>query len=160
MLNKQIDFYIINTPSLEKRLAFICQLIEKIYNMNHQLFVFCQTEKDANLIDEALWTFKPDSFIPHHLQNEGPTPPAPVQIGTNTPSKQFKDILLNLSFSIPNFYLQFKRTIEIIHDDAEVKAKGRIRYRTYQANGCILAGHQVDIQKLHELKETVCDTEG
>ena len=139
----KVDFYILNTASYEERLTFTCKLIESIYQQNHKLFVFCQEKSRAELLDENLWTFKDTSFIPHHLQNEGPTPPAPIQIGLEAPSKYYRDILLNETCTIPPFYSQFNRIIEIIHDDEEVKIKGRERYRNYQSNGLTIRNYKI-----------------
>lgn len=136
----RVDFYILETQSAATRLSFICKLIEKIYLSNHQLFVFCQEEKKAMELDASLWTFKPESFIPHSLEN---TKEAKVQISMAIPAPFYKDILLNESLVFPDFFTQFTRIIEIVHDDDTVKSLGRERYRAYKAKGCAIKSHQL-----------------
>jgi DNA polymerase IIIc chi subunit len=92
----RIDFYIIKTLDPDADWLFSAKLIEKAYQLGHQIYVLCENEDMAIAFDEFLWQFNPDSFIPHHLFNEGPTPPAPVQIGFEHHQPQSRDILVNL----------------------------------------------------------------
>lgn len=142
----KVDFYILKTQSIDARLSFICKLIEKIYKNNHQLFVFCQDETQAVALDEKLWVFKPESFIPHRLQNIRSLAKLSVekiQIGINPPEPLYQDILLNESLIFPSFFTQFTRIIEVIHDDEIVKSQGRERYRSYQTHGCTIRSHKI-----------------
>ncbi|QDQ39106.1 DNA polymerase III subunit chi [Legionella geestiana] len=136
----RVDFYLLEDPSPEGRWQVICRLIEKAWLRKHQVFVFCDTEADAETLDEALWTFKPQSFIPHNLQGEGPDYPPPVQIGLAEP-RGFNDILVNLSAGIPAFYGRFQRVIEIISGKEAAREAGRARYRGYRTAGCALQTH-------------------
>lgn len=151
----RVDFYLLKTEDPQMKLHFICRLIEKIYLSNHKLFAYCQTQDLAHELDETLWTFRPDCFIPHHLQGEGPFPPAPVQIGIDFPSKHFNEVLLNLTSSVPSFSTQFQRIVEVIYEDEQVKTLGRERYRNYQSHGYALRMHTIEHNSL--IGES-CDT--
>lgn len=156
-MSPKVDFYILNTSANEARLLFLCRLIEKAYLTKHRLFAYCEDKHRAEELDERLWTFQPESFIPHHLQGEGPTPPPPIQIGINTPASPFHDILLNLTPSVPEFYYRFKRVIEVIDEVPEAKILGRTRYRSYQTQGCVIQTHHIDLLKT--FKEPACDAQ-
>ena len=93
----RIDFYLLNEAAPEALWLTACRLLEKAYLKKHQVFVYCAHQQDAEHLDELLWTFKPDSFIPHHIQGEGPEPPPPIQIGYSQEPRGFNDILFNLS---------------------------------------------------------------
>jgi DNA polymerase-3 subunit chi len=147
MQTKRVDFYILSTTDVNEHLLFLCKFIEKIYLKNHKLFAYCDTETQAHQLDEFLWTFRADSFIPHHLQDDGPTPPPPIQIGTKPPSKQFRDLLLNQTPTYPDFSLQFQRVIEVIYEDEQIKQTGREKYRAYQSQGWAVFTHKIDVSK-------------
>ncbi|MBI2786554.1 MAG: DNA polymerase III subunit chi, partial [Legionella longbeachae] len=106
--------------------------------------VLCNHKEDAEYLDELLWTFKEDSFIPHNLQGEGPEPPPPIQIGYEKEPRGFNDILLNLSNSIPPFYSRFKRVMELVINIEAEKEQSRLHYREYRARGCELFTHHIE----------------
>ncbi|WP_133130018.1 DNA polymerase III subunit chi [Legionella yabuuchiae] len=145
-MSQRVDFYLLehNQPQGEWLLA--CRLLEKAYLRNHRVFVFCNSQQDAECLDELLWTFKDDSFIPHNLQGEGPEPPPPIQIGYRDEPRGFNDILLNLATSIPPFAARFKRIIEIVAANEEAKEISREHYRHYRSNRCELYTHNIDDQ--------------
>lgn len=139
----RIDFYLLESDQTQARWLIACRLLEKAYARGHRVFVLCSNQKEAELIDELLWTFKEDSFIPHNLQGEGPEPPPPVQIGYGGEPRGFNDILLNLSDKIPPFYTKFKRVMELVSNVESEKELSRAHYREYRAQGCELHTHNV-----------------
>lgn len=138
----RVDFYLLESDQPQARWMIACRLLEKAYLKGHQVFVLCANRHDAELLDELLWTFKEDSFIPHNLQGEGPEPPPPIQIGCDV-SKGFSDILLNLSRPVPTFYTQFKRVMELVINIETEKEQSRINYKEYRAKGCVLHTHPI-----------------
>ncbi|BDF95314.1 hypothetical protein KAN5_21520 [Pseudoalteromonas sp. KAN5] len=52
------------------------------YRLGHRIFIYVDDLEVAHAIDETIWSFDPDSFVPHNLQGEGPKGGAPVEIGT------------------------------------------------------------------------------
>jgi len=138
---KRVDFYLLSGDKPNARELMVCRLIEKAYQTQHRVFVYCESQKQAEYIDELLWTFKDESFIPHNLQGEGPMPPPPVQIGYTGDAQGFSDILLVLSEDIPACHVGFQRIIEVIADNDEAKITGRIHYRAYKAKQYALQTH-------------------
>ncbi|OGV51991.1 MAG: DNA polymerase III subunit chi [Legionellales bacterium RIFCSPHIGHO2_12_FULL_42_9] len=158
MSSIRVDFYLlqVNTgqeePDLENvsqataintKALFACRLIEKAYLRGHQLFVYCNNKHDAETLDELLWTFKEDSFIPHNLQGEGPENPPPIQLGYEREPSGFSEILLNFSDIIPAFYNRFQRVMEIVPNEEQAKELSRLHYKEYRANGCVLKTHPI-----------------
>lgn len=146
-MRTRIDFYLLEEHTLESKWLTACKLLEKAYIRGHQVFVYCNNQQDAELLDELLWTFKNDSFIPHHLRGEGPTPPPPIQIGHTEEPKGFRDILLNLTHEAPAFYKKFTRVIEIVLNEEIQKEQSRLCYKKYKSEGCALHIHQ--LKKAH-----------
>jgi DNA polymerase-3 subunit chi len=138
------DFYLLNNSHPQAGWLVACRLLEKAYLRNHRVFVYCETRLDAMMLDELLWTFKDDSFIPHNLQGEGPEPPPAVQIGHDTEPRGFSDILMNMSTKIPPFHTRFQRIMEIVMDNDAAKAIGRQHYKEYRARGFDMHTHPID----------------
>ncbi len=139
----RVDFYLLESDQDQARWEITCRLLEKAYLKGHRVYVFCKNQQDAELIDELLWTFKEESFIPHNLQGEGPEPPPPIQIGYGKEPRGFNDILLNLTPTVPDFYNKFKRVMELVINVEKEKEQSRINYREYRAKGCELNTHQI-----------------
>lgn len=146
MLPKRIDFYLLDQAEPQAKLQFACRLLEKAYAQQRRVFVQCVNQAQAEALDELLWTFKEDSFIPHHLQGEGPEPPPPIQIGYSmaTEPSGYSDILLNLSNEIPTFYLNFQRVIEIVLEEETSKEISRQHYRQYREEKCVPQIHPIN----------------
>lgn len=140
------DFYLLENEQPSKW-HVACRLLEKAYLKRHSVFVFCDNQKDAEHLDELLWTFKEDSFIPHNLMGEGPIPPPPIQIGYSTEPRGFDDILLNMAADIPAFAGKFKRIMEIIAPDTASKELGRAHYKAYRNQQVELFTHQLALQQ-------------
>ncbi len=139
----RIDFYITDDESSNATWHIACRLLEKAHLLSHQVFVYCNHQQDAELLDELLWTFKEQSFIPHHIQGEGPEPPARIQIGFSEEAYGFHDVLLNMSDVVPSFYTQFRRVIEIVGGDESAKIIKRNHYQTYRKMGLKIETHNL-----------------
>lgn len=139
----RVDFYLLTSDQPDARWLVACRLIEKAYMRGHRVYVHCMNQHDAEFLDELLWTFRDDSFIPHNLQNEGPEPPPPVQIGYDKEPRGFNDILLNMSATIPPFYSKFKRVMELVTNVESEKEQSRVHYKNYRAQGCDLHTHHI-----------------
>lgn len=139
----RVDFYLLNTAEPQAGWLIACRLLEKAYQRGHRVFVYCDSATDAALLDELLWTYKEDSFIPHNLQGEGPEPPPAVQIGYDQEPRGFNDILLNLSSDIPPFHTRFRRIMEIVLDNDEAKEISRQHYREYRNKKFDLHTHPI-----------------
>lgn len=139
----RVDFYVLANEAPDAVWRLACRLIEKAYARGHRVFVYCNHQDDAEWLDELLWTFKDDSFIPHNLQGEGPEPPPPVQIGFEKEPRGFNDIIINMADTIPAFASRFKRVMEIVAADEAAKSLSREHYKTYRSRGYQLHLHQI-----------------
>lgn len=140
----KIDFYILNEVSLESAYAFVCRLIDKAYQQHHRIYLNTNSNEEANLLDDMLWTFRDTSFIPHArigitVDHEVP----PVQIGFDQHPHGQEDILVNITTTVPFFFNHFKRVIEIVPQDQKSKEYAREKYRTYKEKGCELITHDL-----------------
>ena len=141
----KVDFYIVNDAKPQADWLIACRLIDKAYQSGHQVFIFLDNQTDAFAFDELLWSFEPQSFIPHHIRGEGPNPPPPVQIGFSSETiPKMRDVFINLSTCIPNFFKQFSRICEIVAADEQSKQLKREHYRIYQKHQKQIDTHQIN----------------
>lgn len=137
----QVDFYLLDSTEAQGQRA-ICQLISQLYQAKQRVYVHCASLSEAQFYDELLWTFEEDSFIPHHLVDEGLIPPPPIQLGHTLQTPTITEVLFNLSNEIPAFYQQFKRILEVVPGDTEQRELSRQHYRFYQQQGFQVTTHQ------------------
>ena len=71
----QADFYVLPVADPAARQRFLCRLAEKIVPEGHQIFVLCEDEPEARELNSLLWSFKPESFIPHRLADSEQSAP-------------------------------------------------------------------------------------
>ena len=145
-MSERVDFYVLKSSTAKQRWTFACRLTEKAYLRN--LKVVLLSESDADALDELLWTFNDRAFVPHELRRDSASVPAagstPVQLTTDLDSIEAADLLVNLSDRLPARLERFMRIAEIMDGDAERRAKGRERFKTYRDLKLPVQTHQMD----------------
>ena len=142
----QIDFYVLEADSDEARLMLACKIVDKATQLDHHVYVHATSDDQARKLDELLWTFSQNSFIPHRVVRETPTeaPREPVLIGLNDePAPGRWDVLVNLALDVPEFFSRYERVAEVVDGNAERRERSRQRYRFYRDRGYKLNTHQV-----------------
>lgn len=129
----RVDFYILPQADDEARWLFACRLVDKAWRLGNRLLVHTASHAIAQHLDELLWTFRTDSFLPHALLPAGKT--TPVHIGWGEDSTHHHDLLINLGDSIPGFFSRFERVAEIVTQQPQQLADSRERYRFYRERG-------------------------
>lgn len=128
------DFYILNTTDHHSRLNFLCRLVEKAVGLNHQIYIHTSSEQQAIEIDDLLWSYKLESFLPHsHATQEHLD--APIVIGFGDSCGDHEDLLINLARDLPSFYKKFERIAEIVIQNDIILKELRAHYRQIQKDG-------------------------
>jgi len=127
------------TESIEQVHQFACELAQQAFMAQQLVYIHSQDKAQAYDVDELLWRFEPQSFVPHNLKGEGPSTGAPVEIGFDNlgPNKN-RHLLINLADQVPSFAVNFGQIIDFVANDAGQKAIARERYRQYQRLGVVL----------------------
>ncbi|MBL4899641.1 MAG: DNA polymerase III subunit chi [Colwellia sp.] len=144
----QVMFYILpdedktDASAINTSTAFYqaCLQASYFYRQNQRVFIYTQDQKDAEQIDEMLWAFDSDSFVPHNLSGEGPKQGAAVEISRQVPRGR-RPVLINLSNTVPDFASQFQLIVDFVPSDEALKQLARERFKT-----CRQWGFQVDNQ--------------
>ena len=126
------------TDSASAELDWICKLAEKYFLAGERVYVACPDQATAEAVDERLFSFEADSFVPHNLQGEGPAGGAPVELGWQPPRGR-RSVLINLHPTLPPFALQSALFVELVPVDEQRKAAARERFKLYRSQG-----HQVE----------------
>lgn len=112
-----------------------------VYRKGRQIYVHTSTEEQAKTLNEQLWTFKEDSFVPHSLHSEAME--VPIKIGFDHEPEEHQDVLINLSGQIPHFFSRFDRVAEIVPVDQNSRKSARENYAYYKERGYVLNYHEI-----------------
>ena len=134
----RIDFYQISGDEC----AFACRLIDQVYRKGHQIYVHTSTEEQARTLDEQLWTFKEETFVPHSLHSEALD--VPIKIGFDHEPEEHQDVMINLSGQIPHFFSRFDRVAEVVPVDQNSRQAARENYAYYKERGYVLNYHKIN----------------
>jgi DNA polymerase III subunit chi len=141
----RVDFYVLSDTAPDAIWRCACRLIEKAFDLNHRVYVHVASAADAQRLDELLWTFSDRSFIPHHTWTGEDVPHdiVKVLIGERPGPASHRDVLVNLSGTVPANIDAYARVAEVVDTDAERKRLSRERYKQYRERGCILETHNL-----------------
>ncbi|HED15069.1 MAG TPA: DNA polymerase III subunit chi [Gammaproteobacteria bacterium] len=144
---ERTDFYILETAQTKLKLSFICRLVHKIYRLGQHCYLSCEPSLQMEL-DNLLWTFRQDSFIPHQIHDPNHDDhTAPVLLGQQPTASCPDDVLLVLTPEVPTgVALQaFGRLTDFVcKGNTQDQQLGRIRYRWYQEHNIPLQNHPIN----------------
>lgn len=119
-----------------------CMQASYFYRQKQKVFIYTENQNSAHDIDEMLWAFDPDSFVPHNLAGEGPSYGSAVEISWNQPTGR-RPVLINLTRTVPDFAQQFTHIIDFVPTDETLKQQARDRFRAYRQLGCTVDNQPV-----------------
>jgi DNA polymerase III subunit chi len=129
-MSGRADFYVL--PAGEDRIHFACRLVEKAYKMGNSVWLRVDEQAIA-AVDESLWTFKPESFVPHAAYNQhAQLADCPVWLMTELPDGQC-DLLVNLASQPLEPPTNAGRVAELVNQQADVLQLTRHQYARYKA---------------------------
>lgn len=120
----RVDYYILQSETLEASQHFLLRLIEKVYHKQHPIRIEFETQTACEAWDALLWAYKPDAFIPHECT-------APQTIAIDCPYLTQAPVGINLSLT-PWFENLPSRIIEIVFNDPNCREQKRTHYKAYQ----------------------------
>ena len=143
----QVDFYVRPEASPDALEAFACRLVETVWQRGHRVLVLASSKAAARRLDDLLWTFRDESFVPHRRVGAGDpaaVEPAGEPVIVTTPGTWGGelDVLVNLTPSVPEEAMRAARIVEIVPAGDGARAAGRERYRDYRSRGFELRTHR------------------
>lgn len=141
----QADFYILQSQLPLEREKLACKLAEKAWQQQYRVFIYTESATHAQQFDNLLWTFRQDSFIPHHIYTDRSSvqPNVAIYIGYGSQVAPDMTVLINLTQEVPEFFFQYQRVAEIVANEEEAKILGRKRYSFYRDKQWEMRTHQI-----------------
>lgn len=136
------DFYLIAKPRFrEQPLLLACELAKRAFAAQQPMLILARDHAQAEALDELLWAFDEDAFIPHQLAGDDDDAGAAVLIvppGVDTPDRP---LLLNLREHCAQG--SFQRVLEVVPADEAERTGSRERWGEYKRRGLELAKHDM-----------------
>ena len=133
-LMPRADFYLIAKPRFsEQPLLLVCELARKAYAAQQPTLVLTRDFPQAEALDDLLWSFDDDTFIPHQLAGDDDDEHTAVLIvppGVETPARP---LIINLREQCPESHGE--RVLEVVAADPAERDGSRVRWREYQRRG-------------------------
>lgn len=129
-----IRFYELNSDRFrDDPLLLVAKLAEKAFEQGQSCAILARDEAEADALDERLWSFSEDAFVPHQVAGQDDDDECPVLILTPALATPVRAATINLrEVSVPQFG---DRLLEIIPADPAGKAKARERFLHYRSLG-------------------------
>lgn len=129
----RIEFYVLSTAMPGDRLRAACQLAMKAWRAGMPVFLRGSDAQQCSEVDELLWRFKAESFVPHSLHEEDAQ--APVVIGLDEEPSSAQGVLINLGSTLSPQVERFSRVIEIVNQEPDLLTACRENFRSYRQRG-------------------------
>lgn len=134
----RVNFYILPHSDALQRKIFACRLVEKAYHLGHNIYLHTDSTDEADHLDQLLWTFSGESFLPHSVETSNQ-----IQIGHAGDPGDHHDVLINLSLDVPEFFSRFNKVSEIVCQQDVFLTASRNNWKFYQDRGYPLQSHKI-----------------
>jgi DNA polymerase-3 subunit chi len=136
------DFYLIVKPRfLEDPLLLVCELARKAFDSGQPTLILARSFDQAEQLDEKLWEFDADAFIPHQIVGDDDDDITPVLIAAPESKPADRALVINLRDECaPGL---FERVLEVVPADEDQRLGSRKRWATYKAAGFEVAKHDM-----------------
>ena len=137
-----VTFYLLIAEKYNAE-QFACRLVDNAWRQGHVIHLHLRDEQHCSTMDQLLWQWREDSFIPHSIA--GTTTEhadSPVTLGYRSPGLTHSQLVINLADDSPDFLHRFSRICEIVTQTPERLALSREKFKHYRQ-----AGLQPDVHK-------------
>lgn len=137
------DFYLIAKPRFSGQpLLLVCELCRKANDAGLATLVLARDSAQAEELDDLLWSFNPDAFIPHQIAgSDEDEEEALVLIAAPGQQPGLRPLVINLRDAA--WMEPCDRVLEVVPDDPAAREPLRERWRQYKAAGYALAKHDM-----------------
>lgn len=129
-----IEFHVLESHQETVWLHYVCSLAAQHHAAHKSVVIVCDDQSILNRVDEHLWTFSEDSFIPHDQLSPSQNSTLPNVIGLSLKSLP-SDVLIHLGFDPlvePGSHALIQ---DIIDADPKRRDAGRARFSAYRKQG-------------------------
>jgi DNA polymerase-3 subunit chi len=137
-----IRFYHMEQATLDQALPMI---VMKAWQSGENVMVRVPDKREASRLNDLLWSFRADSFIPHGMDSDKNADQQPVFVTANDENVNEANILILTHGCTHPSVVDFKMTCEML--DGRVDSQitdARARWKTYKDDGHDLTYWQQD----------------
>ena len=136
------DFYLIDKPRFrDDPLLLVCELAKRAFDSGQPALILARSIDQAEQLDEKLWEFDTDAFVPHQIAGDDDDAITPVLIVPPEITAPDRALVINLREDCaPGL---FERVLEVVPADENERLGSRNRWKTYKAAGFDVAKHDM-----------------
>lgn len=125
------DLYLLSTPAMTEQVNFCCRLTEKAIQDFKRIHIQTSQSIQNEALDTALWTFKPESFLPHDIGQDVKHLPPIIIDSQNLRDELFakSNLLILLATQLPSNAKQFDRMCILVPNIEEEIQQARLLYK-------------------------------
>ena len=142
---KRVDFYLLKSSTFSDQIGFCCRLSEKALAQQNNIHIQTKDGIQSDALNEALWSFKADSFLPHTIgQDLHQT--FPITIDSQALAQQSKtqrDLLILLCSEIPRHHENFVRMCVVVPNQETDIQLAREQYKHFKKQGLTVNIHDM-----------------
>jgi len=139
----ELFFYHLTTSTLESALP---KLLEKSLQVGFRSVVTCQSEAIREMLNQLLWTYDPNSFLPHGSEPDGNVELQPVYLTCHLENPNQANMLAVTDGRTIEDFGNFQRVLDIFEgNNPDAVAQARTRWKHYTALGHTVAYRKQDV---------------
>ncbi|MGV3592023.1 MAG: DNA polymerase III subunit chi [Gammaproteobacteria bacterium] len=137
------NFYLLKQADAHACRLLACRLAEQQAKQGQRVCLLADTPEAAQELDQLLWTFTPESFVPHALAGDPAASTLPVVVTHGNEAPAGTTCILNLGSEAPMNQPTLNAIAEFVPNEDDAKARSRARWNLYKQLGYELQHHQV-----------------
>ncbi|MEM9386314.1 MAG: DNA polymerase III subunit chi [Pseudomonadota bacterium] len=145
---EQVEFFVEEQAGLPALLRATCRVIDALWRpLPARALVRVIDETALSRLDDELWTFRDDAFIPHSPYAGEPNPASPVLLTARAPQDidLTPDLFIDTTAQTPaaDCFARFSRVAVVLDADGSRREAGRDRFREWRSLGLTPQTHPV-----------------
>jgi DNA polymerase-3 subunit chi len=122
-------------------LMVVCILAGRVYQARQPLLILARDDEQAQAIDEKLWEFDENAYIPHQIAGDADDAVTAVLVVPPGVEADDRPLVINLRDEPPPG--AWERVLEVVPADEALRAAARERWKAYKARGVALEAHDI-----------------
>jgi DNA polymerase-3 subunit chi len=128
------DFYLIDKPRFRADpLLLVCELARRAFDASQPTAILVRSRAEAELLDEKLWEFDPDAYVPHQIAGDEDDELTPVLIVPPEFETPPRPLLVNLREACVAVRCEVVK--EVVAADPAEREGSRLRWSEYKRRG-------------------------
>ncbi len=129
----EVSFYHLQREPLEVALP---KILEKVLERGLRAVVMAGSRERVAVLDEQLWTYRRQSFLPHGVGDDGRAAEQPIYLTTETENPKGATVLVLVDGADPANRSEFDRCLDMFDgNDPSAVAAARARWQACKEQG-------------------------